>query len=386
MSKEQEYPEKNNLFLGVAWYFLCAATIVGVMAVGSDCGGIVYCYGDSRDLWWHPSKLIASLIFAILLPLPHILLALFSKKNRSAGAVARIARRWHKWVALTFCALFVLHFFTLQFDKTFEQKIGGIDEVDGKGSESSIPSEGEAVATPTLEETSSSEKWVLVEETDERLWSGKKGSLVFLKLRSKTDDAVGYIVELTEKISGNRTYRRAVVELSACANGYGYFYQYNMEGELVQTDPFFRYGDFAPSALADIACRTAENTEGRIIPKSRNMASVLVAKSEDMAAEVYLAGSVLRSRHKEVPAFSGLMWIAHKDLSRPDYSEYFVSQSDCNQGSGMLYQYDFDRSLKYSNDFVVDGRSLISITATAICSLGKKFLEQEMSGASRQIY
>lgn len=69
------------------WYLLCAATIFGLMA-GSVCGGIMYCYGVSRDLWWHPTKILSSLEFALFLPIPHILVA----SSRLSTSIARLPR------------------------------------------------------------------------------------------------------------------------------------------------------------------------------------------------------------------------------------------------------------------------------------------------------
>ena len=82
----------------IGWCLLCTAVIFVLIANAGDCkpGGIVYCYGDDRDYWWHPTKFIGALIFALLLPLPHILLSLFFKGRRSLYSVASIAKRWHR--------------------------------------------------------------------------------------------------------------------------------------------------------------------------------------------------------------------------------------------------------------------------------------------------
>lgn len=106
----------------IGWYFLCSATIFLLIAKGSDgsgCtpGGIVYCYGDSRDYWWHPTKVIGSFIFALCLPVPHILGALFFRAKRNIAAVLSIARSWHKAVGLLLAGLIVLGFLSAQLSK-----------------------------------------------------------------------------------------------------------------------------------------------------------------------------------------------------------------------------------------------------------------------------
>jgi hypothetical protein len=105
------FPQRGAVW----WYLLCSAGIFGLIANGSDgggCtpGGIVYCYGDSRDYWWHPTKVIGSFVFAISIPVPHILFALFFRSKRNLAAVFSIARSWHKAVGVLLVILITLGF------------------------------------------------------------------------------------------------------------------------------------------------------------------------------------------------------------------------------------------------------------------------------------
>ncbi len=122
-NNEQEATRPIRLQGTLWWYLLCAATIFGLMVAGSECGGIVYCYGDSRDLWWHPTKILGSLVFALFLPIPHISVALFFQAKRNLAAILRIARGWYKIVGLLLAALIVLGFLSAQLGQANERRL-----------------------------------------------------------------------------------------------------------------------------------------------------------------------------------------------------------------------------------------------------------------------
>jgi len=113
-----------RLRAAIGWYLLCSATIFGLMTSGGDCksGGIVYCYGDARDYWWHPSKAIFSLFFGLVLPLPHILIALFFRHKRNFATVWGICKKWHCATALLIIGLLVLGFASSQLRNATGQK------------------------------------------------------------------------------------------------------------------------------------------------------------------------------------------------------------------------------------------------------------------------
>lgn len=124
-----------RLRAAIGWYLLCAATIFGLMASGGDCksGGIVYCYGDARDYWWHPSKVIASLFFGLLLPLPHILIALFSRTKRNFATILGIGKKWHRAAGLLIIGLLVLGFASSQLSSATGQRTNLQSESAGRG-------------------------------------------------------------------------------------------------------------------------------------------------------------------------------------------------------------------------------------------------------------
>lgn len=92
------------------WFFLCAGVSFALIASAGDCkpGGIVYCYGDERDSWWHPSKALGSLAFALILPMPHIALSLLHRRGRTITSIAKIAMRWHRDFAIGFGILLLV--------------------------------------------------------------------------------------------------------------------------------------------------------------------------------------------------------------------------------------------------------------------------------------
>lgn len=108
----------------IGWFLLCAAGMFGLMAAAGDCksGGIVYCYGDSRDYWWHPSKVIFSLLFALLLPLSHIFIALFYKTKRNFVTIFSISKKWHRAFGLIMTGLVVLGFASSQLMNSSGQR------------------------------------------------------------------------------------------------------------------------------------------------------------------------------------------------------------------------------------------------------------------------
>ena len=146
------------------WFLLCSATIFGLIAAGSDCGGIVACYGDSRDYWWHHTKVIASFAFALLLPLPHILFSLFSRPKRNLAAILHITKSWHKIVGLFLAGLICFGFLSEQLNKwngkqlharTAGERIEQKANHNGRDKEPVISPSREAV----LAESNSLKKW-----------------------------------------------------------------------------------------------------------------------------------------------------------------------------------------------------------------------------------
>lgn len=104
----------------IKWYLFCVAAIFIFMASGGECksGGIVYCYGDERDYWWHYSKVIFSFFFALILPIPNILISIFFKNNRSLDNILKIIKKWHFNTGTIITVLLVLDFAVLKI-KTF---------------------------------------------------------------------------------------------------------------------------------------------------------------------------------------------------------------------------------------------------------------------------
>lgn len=113
-----------RLKAGIGWYLLCAATIFGLIASGGECksGGIVYCYGDARDYWWHPNNILFSFLFGLLLPLPHILIALLFRAKRNFATILGICKNWHRGAGLLILCLLVLGLVSSRLRNTTDQR------------------------------------------------------------------------------------------------------------------------------------------------------------------------------------------------------------------------------------------------------------------------
>lgn len=120
---------------GFFWYLLCATAVFCLAALGSNCGEITHCYGDSRDAWWHPRKIVASSLLALLLPLPHVFIALFYKNKRNVVAIGKIIKSWHKVVALILALFIAAGFLSEQLTKHILNP--SINKVEQIGSENS---------------------------------------------------------------------------------------------------------------------------------------------------------------------------------------------------------------------------------------------------------
>lgn len=129
MSDQIQNPWRHRATTG--WFLLCSATIFGLIAIGSECGGIVYCYGDARDYWWHPTKVIGSLFFALLLPLPHILIALIFKSKRNSDTILGICKNWHRGVGLLIIGLFIAGYFSTQMSGSIDKRMNLDSELVG---------------------------------------------------------------------------------------------------------------------------------------------------------------------------------------------------------------------------------------------------------------
>lgn len=123
-----------QLRAAMAWYTLCAATIFVLMAAGSGCNSeIVYCYGDVRDHWRHPTNVLASLAFSLFLPLPHILVALFFKTKRNFATALAIGKNWHRAVGLLFAGLLVLGLLSTQLRNATDRKLDVQSQLSDRG-------------------------------------------------------------------------------------------------------------------------------------------------------------------------------------------------------------------------------------------------------------
>ena len=117
-------PRGVSTMAALMWYTVCAVSVFGTMAQ-SQCGGIVYCYGDSRDYWWHPSRIAFALIFSLVLPVPHLAVAVLFKSGRNIRSVAAICRSWHRTVGIGLGLLIALAAVSSYIQNSFDRRLPG---------------------------------------------------------------------------------------------------------------------------------------------------------------------------------------------------------------------------------------------------------------------
>lgn len=82
----------------IIWYVLGVAAVFVLMAFGVTSENHTYYNASDTSHWWSPVKLIFAAIFALVIPLPHALIALAFKSKRNLASVLRIFRGWYKFL------------------------------------------------------------------------------------------------------------------------------------------------------------------------------------------------------------------------------------------------------------------------------------------------
>jgi len=83
----------------LAWYLIGTAAIfsLAVLGVTSDNPPSYYNNTDATP-WWAPLNILVSALFALIIPLPHILISCAFKSKRNWDAVLMIFRGWYKFL------------------------------------------------------------------------------------------------------------------------------------------------------------------------------------------------------------------------------------------------------------------------------------------------
>lgn len=89
----------------LVWYLIGSLVVFALMAIGSlpSEQPTIYNASDTTP-WWSPVRVLGALIFALIIPLPHVLISLFFMGSRNVGSVLRVFRGWYK-ALLTFLVI-----------------------------------------------------------------------------------------------------------------------------------------------------------------------------------------------------------------------------------------------------------------------------------------
>lgn len=85
------------------WYLIGTLVVLWLVATGSGSDGSPSYYNHSDDTpWWSPARVLGSALLALVIPLPHILIACLFKSRRNSMSLLRICRGWYQ-ALLAFC-------------------------------------------------------------------------------------------------------------------------------------------------------------------------------------------------------------------------------------------------------------------------------------------
>ncbi|WP_339461312.1 hypothetical protein [Pseudomonas sp. EA_105y_Pfl2_R69] len=98
--KKQIFPLKAT----VAWYVLGSVAVLWLLAVGESPRNKSHFEILAAGGWLELGNIIVACLFAIIIPLPHVLISLTAKKMRNRFSVSRIYRGWYM-VLVTFVVL-----------------------------------------------------------------------------------------------------------------------------------------------------------------------------------------------------------------------------------------------------------------------------------------
>lgn len=83
----------------LAWYLIGTVVVFGLVALGvtSDNPSPYYNKMDTTP-WWSPLNVLVSAFFALIIPLPHVLISCVFKSKRNLDSVLTVFRGWYKFL------------------------------------------------------------------------------------------------------------------------------------------------------------------------------------------------------------------------------------------------------------------------------------------------
>lgn len=89
--------KETRLKATLIWYLIASLVVLGLIAMGSAPSDKPTIYNASDTTpWWSPVRVFGSMVYALIIPLPHVVISLFFKGSRNVVSVLRVFRGWYK--------------------------------------------------------------------------------------------------------------------------------------------------------------------------------------------------------------------------------------------------------------------------------------------------
>jgi hypothetical protein len=211
--------------------------------------------------------------------------------------------------------------------------------------------------------------WVNITESSKVVWQGKRGSGHITNVDGKKNTGYRYVYQLKNKQANKYEYGQAVVLLNACKKGYGYVYYNDMEGNFTSKDGFVRFGPTVADDLGSMACTSWDNDTGKVSRRDGGDVWEMAATVKESGDEYFLKKDTVRKlTYKGKPAISALVRFHNLRDNTSTYNEDVIAAADCHEQFGTLYLLDFDGALSDKIDVALNGDSVGSNLAGALCS------------------
>ncbi|MGB7399955.1 hypothetical protein [Castellaniella sp.] len=210
--------------------------------------------------------------------------------------------------------------------------------------------------------------WIAIAASSSVAYSAKGESGGLMNVSGKKGNAYGYVYQIENKKNKTFSYGKVFVMLDACKKGYGQVIYNDMQGKFTDAIDFVRFGGTVADGLGSVACSAWDGETGKISRAETAGRWELAAKATESGNEFVLkTDTVRKSTYSGKPAITALF--GYKDLAQDttDYGVYTIRISDCKKGFGTIYESDLKGKQVGKSDVALDGRSVISHVASALC-------------------
>lgn len=214
-------------------------------------------------------------------------------------------------------------------------------------------------------------EWIDFTESADFSWSARNNSASFIDVDGKKSAAYGYAYQKLDKKERTYAYGQVFVMLNECRNGYGHVVYNDTAGALSGKDQFVRNGSTVADDLGTMACMLWDKRSGKVSAQEKPDTWMVAAQTpqEDLKLSIKV-DTIRKQNHDGKLAITAL----HSEYNATDritnYGVYAFHVAACKKGMGKLYILDFDGKLTAKLDVALDGKSLGSGVASALCKKG----------------